>query len=213
VQAAGGLIGIAVEFTAGMQLGHDDFERRLAGNLRMVLYRNAAAVVGNGQETFGIEMDFDEIGVTGDRFVHRVVDDFREEVVQRLFVGAADIHAGTHAHRFETFENTDRRGAVVFAAALERGWAGRGRFGGNCRCRHSSDRFCGRRLGRHRLGIRRGITEKIVVIVVHLVFHCCLPRCRGGSHTRLILFRITCDSARKPAFSRCRACGLCCQQC
>ena len=85
----------------------------LPGNLRMVFDRNAAAVVGDGQEAFGVEMDLDEVGVAGHRLVHRVVDDFGEEVVQRLFVGAADIHARTHANRLEAFENADRGRVVV----------------------------------------------------------------------------------------------------
>ena len=58
-------------------------------------------------------MDLDEVGVTGDRFVHRVVDDFGEEVMQRLLVGAADIHAGAHAHGLEAFEHADGGSVVV----------------------------------------------------------------------------------------------------
>ena len=91
-----------------MQLGHDDFERRFARNLRVVLHGNAAAVIGDRQEAFGIEMNLDEIGVTGDGLVHGVVDDFGEEVVQRLLVRAADIHSGTHAHRLEALKHADR---------------------------------------------------------------------------------------------------------
>jgi hypothetical protein len=50
VQTARGLVGLAVELAAGMQLGHDHFERRLARNLRMVLDRDAAAVVADREE-------------------------------------------------------------------------------------------------------------------------------------------------------------------
>ncbi len=108
VQAAGSFVGLAVELAAGMKLGHDDFERRLARHLRMVFHGNAAAVVGDGQEAFGVEMNLDEVGVAGNRFVHRVVDDFRKQVVKGFFIGAADIHAWAHAHRFEPFEHADR---------------------------------------------------------------------------------------------------------
>ena len=69
--------------------------------------RYAATIVGDSQEAFDIQMDIDEIGVPCDRFVHRVVDDFGKQVMQRFFVRAADIHAGTHAHRLKSFENTD----------------------------------------------------------------------------------------------------------
>ena len=63
------------------------------------------------------------------RFVHRVVDDFGEQMVQRLFVGAADIHAGTAAYRLEPFQHLDvGRGIAGLGAGragsdLERGSA------------------------------------------------------------------------------------------
>ena len=54
VQAAGDLVGILVEFSAGMQLGHDDLGRRDAFAL-VDVDRNAAAVVAHGDRTVGVE--------------------------------------------------------------------------------------------------------------------------------------------------------------
>ena len=56
VQAARYFVGILVEFSAGVQLGHDDFGR---GNafLGMNIGRNAAPVVGDGDRAIGIERD------------------------------------------------------------------------------------------------------------------------------------------------------------
>jgi hypothetical protein len=101
VQAAGGLVDLAVELAAGVQHGHDHFKRGLAGKLRMVFHRDAAAIVGDRQIAVGIKLDFDEIGVSGDGFVHRVVDDFGETGGAARVVGAADIHARTASHRFQ----------------------------------------------------------------------------------------------------------------
>ena len=64
----------------------------------------------------------DEGGVAGDRLVHRIVDHLGEQVVQRLLVGAADIHAGPAAHRLQPFQHLDVGGRV---AALGGGWLGR----------------------------------------------------------------------------------------
>ena len=75
--------------------------------------RNAAAVVGDGQESVGLEFDIDEVRVSGQRLVHGVVDDFGEQMMQRLLVGAADIHAGPAAHRLEAFEHLDVAGGVA----------------------------------------------------------------------------------------------------
>ena len=49
-----------------------------------------------------------------------VVDDFGKQVVQRLLVGAADIHARPAADGFEPFEHLDMLGGI---AAIGRGRA------------------------------------------------------------------------------------------
>ena len=55
--------------------------------------------------------------MAGERLVHRVVDDLREQVMQRLLVGAADIHAGAAAHRLQPFQHLDVARRVGLAAA------------------------------------------------------------------------------------------------
>ena len=113
VQAARDLVGVLVEFSAGMQLGHDDLGGRHA--LALVdVGRDAAAVVAHGARAVGIERDVDLLGVARERLVDRVVDDLVDHVVQaRAVIGVADIHAGTLAHGIEALEDLDRFGAVV----------------------------------------------------------------------------------------------------
>ena len=120
VQAAGGLVDLGVEFAAGVQRAHDHFERRLVLEFRMRIDRNAAAVVGDGDKTVGLHLDFDPVGVAGQRLVHGVVDDFGEQVMQRLLVGAADIHAGPAAHRLEPFQHLDVLGGIAGLAGATR---------------------------------------------------------------------------------------------
>ena len=60
VQAARGLVDLGVEFAAGMQRAHDDFERGLLRKFRMRIDGNAAAVVGDGQKAVGGQFDLDE---------------------------------------------------------------------------------------------------------------------------------------------------------
>ncbi len=89
--------------------------------------RNAAAVVGHGQESVGAQFDFNEGGVSRQRLVHGVVDDFGEQMMQRLLVGAADVHAGAAAHRLEAFEHLDIGcGIAVLGAEGARGDLERG---------------------------------------------------------------------------------------
>jgi hypothetical protein len=113
VQAARGLVGLGVELSAGMQRRHDDFERRLAREFRMRIDRDAAAVIGDGDRAVLEQFDIDEAGVARHRLVHGVVDHLGEEVVQRAFVGAADIHARPAPHRLQAFEDLDGRGVVA----------------------------------------------------------------------------------------------------
>ena len=113
VQAARGRVRLAVELAAGVERAHDDFERALLRILRVRVDGDTAAVVGDGQEAVGVEADFNEGRVAGDGLVHGVVDDFGEEMVQRLLVRAADVHAGTAAHGFKAFEDLDVGGRVV----------------------------------------------------------------------------------------------------
>src|SRR3546814_7243150 len=59
VEAARGRIGLALELAARVEHGHDDFERRLAGEFRVRVDRHAAAVVNDGQPVAGVENDLD----------------------------------------------------------------------------------------------------------------------------------------------------------
>ncbi len=134
VQAARGVVDLGVELAAGVQRAHDHFERRLVLEFRMRIDRDAAAVVGDADEAVGVELDLDEGGVAGQRLVHRIVDHLGEQVMQRLLVGAADIHAGPAAHRLQALQHLDVLGGVAGLACarrvrprgpVRRGFAGR----------------------------------------------------------------------------------------
>ena len=74
---------------------------------------NATAIIGDRHETVGLHFDFNPVGVTGERLVHGVVDHFGKQMMQRFFVGPADIHAGTAPDRLETLQNFDVLGGVA----------------------------------------------------------------------------------------------------
>ena len=65
------------------------------------------------EEAVGLEADLDPGGVAGDGLVHGVVDHLGEEVVQRLLVGAADVHAGAAADGLEPLQHLDVGGGIV----------------------------------------------------------------------------------------------------
>src|SRR5207237_1633349 len=113
VQAAGYLVGILVEFSTRMQLGHDDLGR---GNpLAFVdVDRNAAAVVAHGDGAVGIEHDLYRGGIPGQCFVDGIVDHLVDHVVQAgAVVGVAGIHARPLAHGVQALQTPDRFRAVL----------------------------------------------------------------------------------------------------
>ena len=74
------------------------------------------------EESVGAQFHLDEGGMPRQRLVHRVVDDFGEQMMQRLLVGAADIHARPPPYRLEAFEHLDvARGIAGLGAGSARG--------------------------------------------------------------------------------------------
>ena len=119
VQAARDLVGVLVELTAGVKLGHDHFGGRDAFFLVNV-GRDAAAVVFDGDRAVAVEYHLDRVAMAGQRLVDRIVDDLADHMVQtRAVVGVADVHAGPFAHRVETAQDGDLLCAVL-AVALGR---------------------------------------------------------------------------------------------
>ena len=80
---------------------------------------DAAAVVADGDGVVGVKLEFNAVGVARDGLVHRVVEDFGDHVVQRAFVGAADVHAGAFADGLQAFEDLDGAGVIGGSAGEE----------------------------------------------------------------------------------------------
>ena len=113
VQAARDFVGVLIEFSAGMELGHDDLGGRHPFAL-MDVGRDATAVVAHGAGAVRIEGDDHLRGIAGQRLVDGVVDDLVHHVVEAgAVVGVADIHARPLAHRVEALEDLDRIGVVI----------------------------------------------------------------------------------------------------
>ncbi len=118
VQPARHLVGILVEFPAGVELGHDDLGRRHA-LLFVDAGRNAAPVVGDGAGAVGVERHRHELRIAAQRFVDRIVDDLVDHMMQAgAVVRVADIHARPLADCVEAAQHFDRIGSVAVAGTL-----------------------------------------------------------------------------------------------
>ena len=115
VQAARDLVAVLVELPARVQRGHHDLGggALLAG---VLVDRDAAAVVHDGDAVVVVDDDVDLGAVAGERLVDRVVDDLVDEVVQPIGTGRPDVHRGPLADRLEAFEDLD--GTRVVATKL-----------------------------------------------------------------------------------------------
>ena len=103
VQAAGDLVGAVVEFSAGVQHGHDDFGGG-APLFGMDIHRNSAAVVRHGHRFVGMDRDHHAVAMPGQCLVDGVVHDLENHVVQAAAViGVADVHSGAFSDGVEAF--------------------------------------------------------------------------------------------------------------
>ena len=104
VQAAGDLIALAAELTAGVQDGIHDLER--GGTRLMVLCcRDAASVVAHFNHVVGLNFHLDVGTIARQRFVYGVIDNFIDQMVQSGLRRRADIHTGALAHGFQPFQH------------------------------------------------------------------------------------------------------------
>ena len=68
--------------------------------------------------------------VTGQMFIDRIIEDFKDHVVQTAFIGVADVHARPLSHRFEALKFVDLGGIVFLPSADSSGTRDRNRFHG-----------------------------------------------------------------------------------
>src|SRR5690606_32697706 len=113
VQTAGDLVRRLVELAAGVQHGHRQLDTGLLLD-RVHVDGNAAAVVDHRDGIVRVDDDVDPGACAGERLVHRVVHDFVDEVVQAARPGGADVHARTLPYGFQTLEDLDLPGVVIF---------------------------------------------------------------------------------------------------
>ena len=106
VQTTGYFVSAAAEFTAGMQNGINNFYTGDA-LLGLNINRDTTAVIGNGNRIIGINSNSNFVAVAGKGLIYRVVYDLIYQVVQTAGRGAADIHTGTTAYSFQTFQDLD----------------------------------------------------------------------------------------------------------
>ena len=114
VQAAAGLVGIVVKFAAGMERSEND---TLGADAQFVhTDRDAASVVRYRTGPVRFQCDGDRIAEARQVFVHRVVHDLIDQVIQSPGGYRADIHARPGPDRFQAFQDPDAARVVSVTA-------------------------------------------------------------------------------------------------
>src|SRR5215213_4270673 len=76
---------------------------------------DAAAVVADADGVAGlVQNDLDLVGEAVDVLIDGVINDLPDEMVQAGLIDAADVHRGSFANRFESFEQLEVSGCVFF---------------------------------------------------------------------------------------------------
>ena len=102
VQPAGYFVGIFVEFTTGVQHGHNNFQCGFI-HFPMLIHRDTAAIVFYSNAFIGMNGD-DHLGTEASHgFINAVVHNFVHQMVQSPTGNIPDVHGGPFAHRLQPF--------------------------------------------------------------------------------------------------------------
>jgi hypothetical protein len=105
MQAAGHLVGILIEFTAGVEDGHDD----LGGRASFGTYdagRDAAAIILDTDRLVGMQGDTNLGTIAGENFVNGIIDGLENHVMKtRSVLGITNIHTRALTDGIQTFED------------------------------------------------------------------------------------------------------------
>jgi hypothetical protein len=86
--------------------------------------RNATAVVLDGADFLPVVVDVEKYlnvgAIARHRFINAVVDDLVHQMMETIDAGGPDVHAWTHAYRFQAFEHLDGFGSIRAFGALDR---------------------------------------------------------------------------------------------
>ena len=116
VQTAAGLIGVVVELAARMERGK--YQTFRADPLLMHPHRNAASVVRHGGRTVRFQRHMYRRAETRQMFIHRIVHDLIDQMIQALGGHTADIHARPDTYCLQPFQHGNAGSVIIVCRIL-----------------------------------------------------------------------------------------------
>ena len=111
VETAAGFIGAVVKFSSGVQSG--EHQTRSTYALLVHSHGNSSSVVADGGRAVRLQSHPDGIAIPCQMFVHGIVYNLINQMVQSLSGHTADIHARPLAHRLQSLQYRNIRSTVI----------------------------------------------------------------------------------------------------
>jgi hypothetical protein len=106
VQSPRNFVGVLIKFSTGMKDGHNDFQGG-AFFFGVQIGGDTAAVVLDPDPVAFQDTDLNQVAMTGQGFIDRVIDDFVYQVVQAFDPDVPDVHGRPFADGFQSLEDLD----------------------------------------------------------------------------------------------------------
>ncbi|MEE8660631.1 hypothetical protein CGLAMM_04630 [Acetobacteraceae bacterium EV16G] len=84
-----------------MEGGENHLQSGAILEFRVGIDGDAAPIIAHVKRVGAFEADLNHVGKTGDRFIHRIIDDLGSQVMIGRIIRAANIHAGAPTHRLQ----------------------------------------------------------------------------------------------------------------
>gem|GEM_PF-3190118 len=80
----------------------------------MLINRNTSSIIMDSHRSVFIETGGDSGTMTSQRFIYRIIYNFLDKMMQTFGICGSDIHSWSHSDGFESFQNLNVGGIIVF---------------------------------------------------------------------------------------------------
>ena len=106
MKSAGNFVIGVIKLSSGMQLGQHHLRgRNFLAIDHHVVHGNSASVIDHGDGIIDVDCHIDLSGISCQRFIHGVVNNFINQMVKSHLSVGADIHSGAQAYRFHALKH------------------------------------------------------------------------------------------------------------
>ena len=118
VQTAAHLVGAVVKFSSCVKFGHDHLGSRNP-ELVVLINRDAAAVISDGERMIGMKDDFNGVVVPCQVLINGIVNNLPDTMVKGgAVVRVTQVHPGSFSNGFKAFQHLNTTSVVIFTHTI-----------------------------------------------------------------------------------------------